>query len=57
MLALNVEPMTLAGRGGNRLRCGDSGAVLDKAAVEVRGVALLNGVFPVESSMVTVSRV
>jgi hypothetical protein len=55
-VALNVEPMTLAERGKNGLRCGGSGAVLEKAAVEVRGVALLNGVIPLENSMVTVSR-
>jgi hypothetical protein len=47
--------MALAARGRDGLRCGDSGAVLEKAAVEVRGVALSNGVIPIENCMVTVS--
>ena len=33
-------------RGGGGLRCGDPGAVLEKAAVEVKGVALSNEVRP-----------
>jgi hypothetical protein len=42
-VVLNVESMALAGRGRDGLRRGDSDVVLEKAAVEVRGVALFNG--------------
>ena len=38
------ERRSLAGRFRDGLRCGDSGAVLEKAAVEVKGVALSNEV-------------
>jgi hypothetical protein len=54
-VVLNVEAIALAGRGRDWLRRGNSGAVLEKAAVEVRGVALFNGDIPVENSMVTAS--
>jgi hypothetical protein len=56
MADLNGDRGALAERGRDGLRCGGSGVVLEKAAVEIRGVALLNGVILIENSMVTVSR-
>ncbi|WP_345815060.1 hypothetical protein AAGS40_22380 [Paraburkholderia sp. PREW-6R] len=48
--------MELDVRSEDWLRCGDSGAVREKATVEVREVTLLNGFIPVQSSMVTARR-
>ncbi|MFL9962941.1 hypothetical protein PQR02_18010 [Paraburkholderia sediminicola] len=44
MVELNGERAALVERGKGRPGCGDSGVVLEKAAIEVRGVALFNGV-------------